>query len=85
MTLADLTIGESGIIESLNLDGVLRQRLLDLGLVPGTQIKALFSSRRGDPVAYKVRGTVLALRHSTARNVVIRSLGRSDTCPQPIS
>lgn len=78
MTLADLVPGEKGAIEAINTQGSLRQRLMDLGLIPGTQIQTRFVSRQGDPVAYSVRGTVLALRLSTARNVVVRSFGRSD-------
>lgn len=71
MTLADLAPGESGIIVSISAEGILRQRLLDLGLVPRTFITACFASRGGDPVAYAARGAVLALRLSTASKVII--------------
>lgn len=76
MTLADLLPGESGIIETITAEGVLLQRLLDLGLVPQTRIEARFASSGGDPMAYLIRGTVLALRLSTARTVLITPLGR---------
>ena len=35
---------------------------MDLGIVPGTKIEAELESVTGDPVAYKVRGTTVALR-----------------------
>ena len=35
---------------------------MDLGIVPGTKIEAELESLTGDPVAYKVRGTSVALR-----------------------
>lgn len=77
MTLADLLPGESGIIQEVDTEALLQQRLLDLGLLPGTHIQARFRGRRGDPVAYMVRGTVLALRLSTAKDVIVHPLGRS--------
>lgn len=84
MTLEHLALGETGIIDAINTDGLLLQRLLDLGFVPGTRIQALFTSVRGDPVAYALRGTVLALRKCTAQKVKLRSSGRSGSCEQPI-
>ena len=80
MNLADLLPGEAGIIQSIDSEGILLQRLLDLGLLPGTCIQARFRGRGGDPAAYLVRGTVLALRRSTAQNVLIQPLGRSRPC-----
>jgi DtxR family Mn-dependent transcriptional regulator len=44
------------------LRGQQRRRLMDLGIVPGTKIEAELESFTGDPVAYKVRGTTVALR-----------------------
>lgn len=76
MTLAELKPGESGIVEKITAQGILLQRLLDLGMVPKTKVEALFTSRGGDPVAYLVRGAVLALRLSTARQVIIAPYGR---------
>ena len=39
-----------------------RRRLLDLGILPGTKIENVMNSPLGDPVAYRVRSTVVALR-----------------------
>ncbi len=77
MTLADLLPGEEGIIQAIETDAPFLRRLQDLGLLPGTRIQARFSSRSGDPVAYVVRGTVLALRLSTAKSVIIHPIGGS--------
>jgi len=46
--------------------GADRRRLLDLGFVPGADVEAEISSPTGDPVAYRVRGTLIALRHEQA-------------------
>ena len=54
----------SGI--SVACQGLQRRRLLDLGVVPGTRIQARMRSPLGDPVAYDVRGALVALRRRQA-------------------
>ncbi|MFW6022291.1 MAG: FeoA family protein [Halanaerobiaceae bacterium] len=62
MKLSSLPIGKEGVICNLTARGTQRRRLLDLGLIPGTTIIAKRKSPSGDPIAYLIRGTVLALR-----------------------
>lgn len=68
-TLATLDQGAEAIVTGLKCTGPLRRRLLDLGLLPGTLVRRRMSAPSGDPVAYEFRGTVVALRLSTARQV----------------
>lgn len=72
MLLADLKINEWGTVKTISAEGAQRQRLLDLGLVPGTKIKMLFFNPGGNPVAYLIRGAVIALRLDTARLIKLR-------------
>src|SRR5690606_35898294 len=67
-TLLDLGIGESGVVSELSpaCRGAQRRRLLDLGIVRGTRITAEFPSAFGDPVAYRIRGALVALRAEQA-------------------
>jgi ferrous iron transport protein A len=74
-TLASLRLGERGVVQSLRCKGLIRRRMLDLGLVPGTEVEAVMLSPNGDPVAYQVRGTMLALRREDAEAVEIRRVG----------
>ncbi|MCL7958013.1 MAG: metal-dependent transcriptional regulator [marine benthic group bacterium] len=76
-SLADLRAGESGRVIGLApaLQGPQRRRLLDLGVVEGTGIEAEFASASGDPVAYRIRGALIALRRSEAENVRIQRFG----------
>lgn len=62
--LSSLKIGQQGTILGIAkaLRGQQRRRLMDLGIVPGTKIEAELESLTGDPVAYRVRGTTVALR-----------------------
>lgn len=67
-TLADLREGESGRVTGLApaCRGAQRRRLLDLGLVPGTEVAAEMTSAMGDPIAYRVRDALIALRRQQA-------------------
>ncbi len=60
--------GEEGVVVALGaqLQGAQRRRLLDLGVVPGTVITAEFASPSGDPMAYRIRGALIALRRAHA-------------------
>ena len=50
----------------------MRRRLQDLGLIRGTAVQCLEKSPLGDPTAYRIRGTVIALRKRDAASVRIR-------------
>jgi DtxR family Mn-dependent transcriptional regulator len=73
--LTALEPGRSGIVHRLDdaLQGFTRRRLLDLGLTPGAEITTEFASFLGDPVAYRVRGSLIALRRDQARHVLVRA------------
>ena len=51
--------------------GPQRRRLLDLGVVPGTEITPELVSSGGDPVAYRIRGALIALRRDQANWIEI--------------
>lgn len=74
-TLDTLRVGCGGVICALCAVGEARGRLLDLGFVPGARVCALHESPWGDPVAYGVRGGVIALRRADARMILISRKG----------
>lgn len=63
-TLSDLAPGASARVAGISAacPGVQRRRLLDLGIVPGTPVTSELSATAGDPVAYRIRGALVALR-----------------------
>ena len=70
-TLNNLPIGSTGkVISLVSLDKD-RRRMLDLGFILGTKVKALFRSPLGDPTAYLVRGTIIAIRDADAKKIKI--------------
>lgn len=70
--LAQLPIGHTAEVVKVGLAGLTRNRLLDLGLVPSTVVEAIRKSPAGDPVAYKIRGAVIALRSEESRHITVR-------------
>ena len=70
-SLDTLNINKCATILDLNCNGDLRRRLLDLGLVNGTTIKAVLRSPIGNPIAYEVRGTTIALRKEDSKLITI--------------
>ena len=62
MNLYELPLNTVGVVNNLNCNGNIRRRLLDLGLVKGTKITPVFKSPSGDPIAYEIRKTLIALR-----------------------
>jgi DtxR family Mn-dependent transcriptional regulator len=75
MPLNRLNPGDSARVLALApaIRGAERRRLLDLGLIPGTQISAELRSPSGDPTAYLVRGALIALRADQARHIRVES------------
>lgn len=71
MTLNELKIGESGIITAVNGEGILRRRLLDMGLTPKTAVLLRKTAPMGDPLEIKLRGYELTLRLDDAKNIEI--------------
>jgi DtxR family Mn-dependent transcriptional regulator len=71
--LADLSTGQSAHV--LGLDdqcrGYSRRRLMDLGFTEGAAIRPALSTFAGDPRAYEIRGTVVALRREQASHVLV--------------
>ena len=51
--------------------------MLDLGIVPGTIIEPEMNSPGGDPTAYRIRGTLIALRHEQADLIQIEHLAQA--------
>lgn len=77
-TLATVTPGEDARVTSISraCRGQQRRRLMDLGIVPGTLISPEMESFAGDPVAYRVRGTLVALRREQAEHIFVSPVGK---------
>lgn len=66
-----LNCGESGTICGIDAESGISRRLSELGFIAGTKVTCLANSPLGDPKAYFVRGTVIALRHADAGCITV--------------
>lgn len=73
MTIDELPRSGRGVVTSIDARGAERRRLMDLGVLPGAEVVVEGTSPLGDPTAYRVRGTVIALRRAQARGIHVRS------------
>lgn len=74
MTLANLKIGETARVASVNGEGVLRCRLLDMGILPSTLVTIKKKAPMGDPVEIQIRGYLLTLRAHEADTIEVEKI-----------
>ena len=70
--------GESGAIRTVNGEGVLRRRLLDMGLTPRTHILVRKRAPLGDPIELFLRGYELTLRADEAAKITVDEVEKNE-------
>ena len=73
--LCDISPGDTAVISNMLAQGSIRRRLRDMGLVEGAEVECLMKSPLGDPVAYLIKGAVIALRREDAAAVTVEDAG----------
>ncbi|WII39818.1 FeoA family protein [Paenibacillus thiaminolyticus] len=76
--LAQADTGSRLRLSRIEVKGVLRRRLLDLGFVPGNTVEVLQRSPLGDPVAFRVNNTTIALRREESTRIYGEIIGGED-------
>lgn len=71
MTLDKLPIGMPAVIQSVRGEESLRLRLLDMGLIPRTEVTVQKVAPMGDPIEILVRGYELTLRKADAAGITV--------------
>jgi DtxR family Mn-dependent transcriptional regulator len=71
--LSELPLGRSGRVTQVSraVRAVERRRFLDLGILPGTIVRPELAAPGGDPVAYRIRGALIALRKEQADHIFV--------------
>lgn len=77
-TLNNLSVGESCLTDSININGSMLRRFIDIGLVENTFVKCVSESPSGDPKAYLIRGAVIAIRSEDAEKISIKRVKKWD-------
>jgi Fe2+ transport system protein FeoA len=71
MTLSTMPLHKDAVITKVGGEGILRCRLLDMGLIPKTKIQVCHVAPLGDPIEIRIRDYTLTLRKEDADNIEV--------------
>jgi ferrous iron transport protein A len=71
VSLADMKVGQSGVVDALKGRENIQHRLVDMGVVKGSHISVFKKAPLGDPIEVKVKGCALALRMNEAAMISV--------------
>ena len=74
MTLDEIKPDQECGIVDITAEGIMGQRLLDMGFIPKTRIKVIRNAPLVDPVEFFLKGYNISLRHSEAKQVEVTLL-----------
>jgi len=74
MRLNELGIGRTAKIVKVGGEGPLRLRFLDMGLIPGTEIRLVKAAPMGDPIEVRLRGYELTMRIDEAKWIEVEKV-----------
>lgn len=69
--LSNLKIGQRARVTAVSTPDAVGQRLMEMGLIPGTEVVLEGAAPLGDPLVYLVRGYRLGLRKDEADRVEV--------------
>ncbi|MGL4546507.1 FeoA family protein, partial [Eubacterium aggregans] len=59
--LSELKPGQRGVVSSIDLKGLMRRKLLDMGVIPGVEVYVDKMAPFGDPIEIHLRGYALSI------------------------
>ena len=68
-TAADLNFGEKAIIDHIDFNHPSFRRIIEIGFTPGQEIELINKSIFNDPIAFSLRGTMIAIRKNEAESI----------------
>ena len=74
MTLKELKIGQPAVIDQVGGKGALRQHFLDMGVLPGAELKIEKFAPMGDPMEVRIHGYELTLRLDEAGQIEVHEI-----------
>ncbi len=79
MKLTDTDLDKTYIVTEVPDNNDLLRRILDIGIIKGTKVERLFSSPFGDPTAYRIKNSVIALRSNESDKIFVEQFFGGDT------
>ena len=84
MTLKELQIGKSAIVDAVGGAGALRQHFLDMGLIPGAEVTLVKLAPMGDPMELRIHGYELTLRLDDAAQITVTPTEKTPAVHAPV-
>ena len=81
LSLYELPLGETALVHDFQMAPHVAEHLMNLGFVPGVEVRVTRSGPGGDPRVYRVDGTEVALRRDVSRQIEVRR-PESDGAPE---
>jgi ferrous iron transport protein A len=72
LSLSELALGEIGVVHDFRMAPHVAEHLMNLGFVPGVEVRVTRSGPGGDPRVYRVDGTEVALRRDVSLQIEVR-------------
>ena len=85
MTLKELQIGKSAIVDAVGGAGALRQHFLDMGLIPGAEVTLVKLAPMGDPMELRIHGYELTLRLDDAAQITVTPTEKTTAVHAPVA
>ena len=85
MTLKELQIGKSAIVDAVGGAGALRQHFLDMGLIPGAEVTLVKLAPMGDPMELRIHGYELTLRLDDAAQITVTPTEKTPAVHVPVA
>ena len=85
MTLKELQIGKSAIVDAVGGAGALRQHFLDMGLIPGAEVTLVKLAPMGDPMELRIHGYELTLRLDDAAQITVTPTEKTPAVHAPVA
>ena len=74
MYLSDMNVGDKAVVKKLIADENIKRRLLDIGLINGTKVECVLKSPFNDPMAYLIRGAIIAIRKNDCDKIEVEKV-----------
>lgn len=78
-TLGDVKMGSSARVHHVAGERRVRRRLLEMGLLPGTDVRVVRRAPMGDPIELRLRGYSLSIRRADADGIEVEAVRQVDT------
>lgn len=67
--LTVLNIDDVAVIKEIDLEGPIHKRVCELGFLPGVRTRCVLKAPSGSPIAFEIKGSIVALRKKDAKHI----------------